>query len=215
MQIRENIKDCVLENEEECALFHFIKGKVCSFFESGIILENGGIGYEIHVPQLSLNYIMDRKDEIMIYTVLMVREDDISLYGFATKDDIAMFKKLLTVNGIGAKAALSIMSTYLTGELKKIIVFEEITALTKAPGIGKKTAQRIVLELKDKIGDAGDYDDKGILGNNKSSKEEAIEALTGLGYTRSEAVEAIGLIKDETSHVEEVIKLALINLSRQ
>ncbi len=215
MEIQENIESYVSKNKEESALFHFIKGKVHSFFENGIILENGGIGYEIHVPQLSINYIKDKKDEILIYTVMMVREDDVSLYGFATKDDIVMFKKLLTVNGVGAKAALSIMSTYLTPELKKIIVFEDVTTLIKVSGIGKKTAQRIVLELKDKMGDVDEYDVKNISVNRKSGKDEVVEALTGLGYTKSEAFEAIGLITKETDSVEELIKLALINLSRQ
>ncbi len=198
-------------------MFHYIKGKVMSFFESGIILENGGIGYEIHVPQLSINAI-NKNEEVLIYTVMMVREDDVSLYGFATKDDIDMFKKLLTVNGVGAKAALSIMSAYRTTELKKSILFEDATALIKAPGVGKKTAQRIVLELKDKIGDIGafgDYNGVSISGRKKGIKEEALEALTGLGYTKGEALEAIGLIQEETASVEEIIKSALMKLSRQ
>ena len=216
MQTHEAIKNYVLKDKEGRNVFHYIKGKVISFFESGIILENGGIGYEIHVPQLSINTI-NKNEEVMIYTVMMVKEDDISLYGFATKDDIDMFKKLLSVNGVGAKAALSIMSTYRTGELKKTILFEDTTALIKAPGIGKKTAQRIILELKDKIGDISGLNDNNEAGSRhtKNLKEEALEALVGLGYTKGEALEAVGLSHEETASVEEIIKSALIKLSRQ
>lgn len=185
------------------------------FFDGGIVVENNGIGYEIYVPQLSMNYILENKEEILIYTSMMVREDDMSLYGFVSKEDMQIFKKLLTVNGIGAKAALSIMSTFITSELKKIIVFEDDSALVKAPGIGKKTAQRIVLELKDKMGNVGGLEESYVIGSSKGLNEETVEALMGLGYSKNEAIEAVGSVVQEVDSVEEMIKLALISLSRQ
>lgn len=197
-------------------MLHYIKGKVNIFLENGIVLENNDIGYEIHVPQLSMNYIKENHNEILIYTVMMVREDDISLYGFISQDDKAMFQKLLTVNGVGAKAALSIMSIYITNELKKIIIFEDDKALTKAAGIGKKTAQRIVLELKDKLDDIECYDvSYESSGSTKEIREEVIEALLGLGYSKNEASQAVAKINKDTVNVEELIKLALLNLSRE
>lgn len=197
-------------------MFYYIKGKVSIFLENGIVLENNDIGYEIHVPQLSMNYIKEKKDKILIYTVMMVREDDISLYGFISQDDKSMFQKLLTVNGVGAKAALSIMSIYITSELKKIIIFEDDKALTKAAGIGKKTAQRIVLELKDKLEDI-EYQETPYEASRdtKEIREEVIEALLGLGYSKFEASQAVAKIKKDTVNVEELIKSALINLSRE
>ncbi|NLK73245.1 MAG: Holliday junction branch migration protein RuvA [Clostridiales bacterium] len=196
-------------------MLHYIKGKVTGYFENGIVLENNGIGYEINVPALSMDYIREKNEDILIYTVMMVREDDISLYGFASKDDISIFKKLLTVNGVGAKAALAVMSTFSTNTLKKIIAFEDDNSLMKAPGIGKKTAQRIVLELKDKMGEIGGFEEKYNIAVKPGITEEAIEALTGLGYSRNEAHEAVSKVANEGDSVEKIIKSALMNLSRK
>lgn len=183
-------------------------------FEGGVVLENGGIGYEIFVPNASAAY-MNSNDEVMIYTTMIVREDDISLYGFTDKDGMDMFKKLMTVSGVGAKAALSVLSALSPAELRKAIVFDDAGLITKAQGIGKKTAQRIVLELKDKVGNiAVSGDDKGFADAFADEKAEAAEALISLGYARSEALEALSKIKTEKSSAEEYIKQALKNLVR-
>ncbi|MCG8483606.1 MAG: Holliday junction branch migration protein RuvA [Clostridia bacterium] len=196
-------------------MLNYIKGKVTGILENGIVLENNGIGYQIFVPQLSIHRIMENREELLIYTEMILREDSISLYGFVNREDIGIFKKLMTVNGVGAKAALSIMSTFPTAELQKIIAFEDDRSLVKAPGIGKKTAQRIVLELKDKLGDIADYDQNPMTGTEKGIKEETIEALVSLGYSRSEALDGIRQVSKEISSVEDMIKYALIALSKQ
>ncbi|MDF3003461.1 MAG: ruvA, partial [Bacillota bacterium] len=133
-------------------MFHYIKGVAAMRFEGGIVIETGGIGYEIFVPDNSPVYLAESGQTVMVYTVMAVREDDVSLYGFHDKETLELFKKLITVNGVGAKAAMSILSIMPAGEIKKAIVFEDAAALTKANGIGKKIAQRITLELKDKMG---------------------------------------------------------------
>ena len=132
----------------------YIKGKLLSREEDRILIENGGIGFEVYVPDPG-QFVSLQGDspEVEVWTAMIVREDDISLYGFRQKADLMLFKKLLNVNGVGAKAALAILSVMKAEALSRAIVFEDIDSITRAPGIGKKTAQRIVLELKDKLGD--------------------------------------------------------------
>lgn len=183
-------------------------------FDGGIVIENGGIGYEIFVPNASEAYL-SHQEEVLIYTTMVVREDDVSIYGFTDKDGLDMFKKLMTISGVGAKAALSVLSSLSPVELKKAIIFDDAVSITKAQGIGKKTAQRIVLELKDKIGNiVGLSEDNSSVVITTDEKTEAIEALISLGYSRSEASEALNKIKTEQSSAEEYIKLALKNLIR-
>lgn len=197
-------------------MLNYIKGKVTGILESGIVLENNGIGYQISVPQLSMHYIMDNQEEILIYTEMIVRDDGINLYGFVKKEDIDIFKKLLTVNGVGAKAALSIMSNFPTSELQAVIVSEDDRTLVKAPGIGKKTAQRIVLELKDKLGDIAAFEQESVnKGTQGNKKDETIEALISLGYSRSEALDGVRKLSKDIDSVEDMIKHALIALSKQ
>lgn len=144
------------------------------------------------------------------YTAMIVREDDISLYGFTERDSLSMFRKLMTVSGVGAKAALAVLSAMPLSELSRAIVFEDVAALTRANGIGKKTAQRIVLDLKEKI----DVTETGVSVPDTdvaagSAKEEAIHALIYLGYTKSEAMTAMIGITDPDLTAEEYIKKAL------
>lgn len=198
----------------------FLRGVL---FEKGsgyIIVDVGGVGYEVFVPANSGAYLASEGDDVMVYTTMTVREDDVSLYGFSRKGELDAFKKLVTVNGVGAKAGISILSAFTLEQLQQAIVFEDVKALTKANGIGKKTAERIVLELKDKF-DTGDADDAGIAaasdgGNGNaeagSGREEAVSALIALGYSRGEATGALAGIKENDLSVEEYIKRALKNL---
>ena len=126
----------------------FLRGVL---FEKGsgyIIIDVGGIGYEVSVPANSGAYLSSEGEEVMIYTTMIVREDDVSLYGFSRRGELDAFRKLITVNGVGAKAGISILSAFTLEQLHQAIVFEDVKALTKANGIGKKTAERIVLERK-------------------------------------------------------------------
>ncbi|MDD3169873.1 MAG: Holliday junction branch migration protein RuvA [Eubacteriales bacterium] len=195
-------------------MFHYIKGNITMKFEGGVVIEAGGIGYEIFVPDNSSVYLADSKETVLIYTVMIVREDDVSIYGFHDKEALDLFRKLLTVNGVGAKAAMAILSSMPVGEIKKAIVFDDAATLTKANGIGKKIAQRITLELKDKMGAAGGFSEAMEKVVSDSAKTEAINGLISLGYSRSEAIGVMTGIPEEDLSVEEYIKRALKGIGR-
>jgi Holliday junction DNA helicase RuvA len=193
-------------------MIHYLRGTVTMDFDGGIVLETGGVGYKVFIPDNSPLYTVKGKEQIIVYTVMIVREDDMSLYGFHDKASLDLFQLLRTVNGVGAKAALSILSAIPVDQVKKAIVFEDTKTLTRANGVGKKTAQRIVLELKDKISDFEDIGQLSELAEQaalESGRAEAVNALIGLGYSRSEAISAIGAVEGEDLTTEEYIRLAL------
>ncbi len=199
-------------------MISFIKGKFVGTFDGGIIVENSGIGYQIFIADNSDIYLKKETEEVKVYTALIVREDDMSLYGFANTEELKMFRMLTTVNGIGAKAGMAILSSMPLEQIQRAIVYEDAKVLTKANGVGKKTAERVVLELKDKIkittSDAASSGDipVNVTQINGSIKDEAVEALMILGYSKFEATEVVMKITDEISSVEEIIKLALKQL---
>ncbi|NLD19257.1 MAG: Holliday junction branch migration protein RuvA [Clostridiales bacterium] len=196
----------------------FIRGILAEKGAGYIIIDVNGVGYEIYVPSNSGAYLAGEGQEVTVYTVMMVREDDVSLYGFSRRGELDAFKKLITVNGVGAKAGLSILSAFTLEQLQQAIVFEDSKSLTKANGVGKKTAERIVLELKDKFQTDGAEDPvssdmEGLVSQGgEGSRSEAVTALIALGYTRGEATSALVRVKDQDLTVEEYIKLALKNL---
>lgn len=195
-------------------MFHYIRGNVTMKFEGGVVIEAGGIGYEVFVPDNSAVYLADSRETVLIYTAMIVREDDVSIYGFHDKESLDLFRKLLTVNGVGAKAAMAILSAMPVENIKKAIVFDDAATLTKANGIGKKIAQRITLELKDKLGAAGGLAEAAERAVFDSGKTEAINGLISLGYTRSEALTALAGIAEEDLTTEEYIKRALKGIGR-
>jgi len=196
-------------------MFHYIKGNITMKFEGGIVIEANGIGYEVFVPDNSAVYLSNSSDMVLIYTVMIVREDDVSIYGFSDKESLDLFKKLMTVSGVGAKAAMAVLSAMPVSAVKKAIVFEDAAALTKANGIGKKSAQRIVLELKDKLGAVGGLTDEAVEQvNTNNGKSEAINGLISLGYSRSEAMEVLAFIDEDNLTTEEYIKRALKGIGR-
>lgn len=188
---------------------HYLRGNITMSFDGGIVVETCGVGYKVFVPDNSPLYTYKSKDEVTVFTAMIVREDDISIYGFHDSDSLDLFLLLRTVNGVGAKAALSVLSWIPVEHVKKAIAFEDPATLTKANGIGKKTAQRIVLELKDKIGSFGELSDLAGDTGLESGRAEAVNALIGLGYSRSEAISAIGAISDDNLPTEEYIRQAL------
>lgn len=192
-------------------MIHYIRGKLTEILPGLAVIENNGIGYEVFVPENSSVYLAKPGDEIRLYTAMIVREDDISLYGFSEKDSLSMFGKLMTVSGVGAKAALSVLSAMPFSELNRAIAFEDVAKLTTAKGIGKKTAQRIVLDLKDKIGSFDSAADFGVGGDVVfgTAKEEAVAALVTLGYSKSEATMAMIGITEPDLTAEDYIKKAL------
>lgn len=197
----------------------FIRGILAEKGNGYIIVDVNGVGYEIYVPANSGAYTAAENSEVMIYTAMMVREDDVSLYGFSRKGELEAFRKLITVSGVGAKAAISILSAFTLEQLNQAIVFEDAKTLTKANGIGKKTAERIVLELKDKFSVEGQVDvsqDAQELTAEASGaargRAEAVNALIALGYSRGEATSALASVTENDLSVEEYIRLALKKL---
>ena len=202
-------------------MIRYIKGIYAMTFENGIVVETGsGMGFEINIPTGSPLYRYGEGKEILVYTAMMVKEDDISLYGFHNRESLNLFRMLITVNGIGAKAAMAIMGSMSSDELRQAIIFEDVKAVSKANGVGKKTAERLILELKDKLGSvencgAAQNADDGISGEALAEgdpRSEAISALSTLGYTKAEAFGAVSKVAEEGLSCEDYIKKALKNL---
>ncbi len=193
-------------------MISYIKGTLAHRGESFIILENGGMGYQIFVSAGFLSRTPEVGKDIKIFTYMSVKEDGISLFGFSSKEEQEMFLKLLTVGGVGPKGALGFLSQLTPQEIVMAILSADAKTLSKAPGVGKKTAQRVILELKDKCTteDAIAIPMEMVDGDSVGgAKFEAIEAMTALGYSRSEAAKAVGLVAAEGMTTEDILKAAL------
>ena len=197
----------------------YVKGEVAGIYEDRIVLEVGGIGYNIYMPASSLDLIDSAGVQIKVYTYLLVREDALQLYGFLTKDDLDLYKLLISVNGIGPKGALALLSVMTSDELRFAILAGDSKTIGKAPGIGPKTAQRVIIDLKDKIDISAAFDDNMTAHNeDKASKglgsvrEEAAEALVALGYSQTESYKAVKSVDASYDDVESVIKQALAQI---
>lgn len=198
-------------------MLHYIKGILTMKLENGVVIETGGLGYRLFIPANSDIYLKKEGEEVTAFTAMIVREDDISLYGFGEKAALDTFHKLITVSGVGAKAALALLSAMPLYELHQAIRLEDARSLTRANGIGKKTAERIVLELKDKFGAPEEMEAESDLSDTASagvsdSRDEAVNALIALGYTRGEAVHALASVKEGNLTAEEYIRQALKKL---
>ncbi len=196
-------------------MIRYLKGILAARSENAAIIDVNGIGYRVFIPSNSSLYLRQTGDEVTVFTHMAVREDDVSLYGFGSDGELELFEQLITVNSVGSKAAMAILSAMPVTEVKKAIMFEDVDMITRANGIGKKTAQKIVFELKDKIGtvvaEEQGYQLNEILPEAGSNKDSAIEALMGLGFSRAEAAESLKGVTDEDLSVEEYIKQALKN----
>lgn len=191
--------------------------------ESTVILENGNIGYEIYMPSNVLGRDIRMGQEVKIHTYFHVKEDLMQLFGFLIKDDLEMFKLLLTVNGIGPKGAMGVLSGITADELRFAVLADDVKTISKAPGIGKKTAQKLILELKDKLKleDAFEmklaHEQGAVVSNTAGTvtdgKKEAVEALVALGYSNTEALKAVRAVTGvDESDVEAILKAALKNM---
>lgn len=199
-----------------------LKGELSAIYDDRIIIEVSGIGYNVFMPSSSISMLPSIGNTVKIYTYLSVREDAMWLYGFNTKDELDLFKLLITVNGVGPKAALMLMSFMNGDDLKFAILSSDAKSISKAPGIGPKTAQRIILDLKDKIDLLNTFESK--LASNSANinapalseaKTEAVDALVALGYLKKDAYAAVNSVElDETAPVEDILKQALRNISR-
>ena len=200
----------------------FVRGTAVDMTENSVIVEAGGIGYEIYMTGTDLSQI-HMGEEVKIHTYFNVREDAMQLYGFRSKDDLQMFKLLLGVNGVGPKAAVGVLAGITADELRFAILSDDVKTLSKAPGIGKKTAQKLILELKDKmkLEDAFELklaheQEKAVagLGEISDGRQEAVEALVALGYSSTDALRAVRKVTDVApDDVEGLLKAALKNFS--
>lgn len=200
-------------------MISYVKGILEDISDSGIVVEAGGIGYFISMPpSISVKY--KQHTEVKIHTYMNVKEDGISLFGFESQKQLELFKKLTSVSGIGGKTAMALLGVCSVNEITSAIVSNDITMLCRAPGLGKKSAQRIILELKDKI---STDDITSIIGGDITSdsvdlsdaKSEALEALLVLGYGRSEAVKALSDIYSAEDDTSTLIKKALKRISEK
>ena len=196
----------------------YVKGVLEEADEQSVMIDNHGIGYRIFVPSSAFSGALPIGKEVKIYTYLSVKEEAMQLYGFLTRDDLRMFRMLLGVNGIGPKAGLGILSALTADELRFAVLADDAASIAKAPGIGKKTAQKLILELKDKLNLEDAFEQK--LANQAakditsadsgSQVQEAVQALTALGYPGTEALRAVKKVEGaESMTVEEILKAAL------
>lgn len=203
-------------------MIHFVKGILDTASENMVVVENGGIGFEIMVPLSVVSSLPQTGNEVKIYTYTYVREDALQLYGFLTRDELSMFRLLITVSGIGPKGALGILSVMDADALRFAILADDAKSISKAPGIGAKTASKLILELKDKMDfeeavthvlDQGQAEEAGGVPGGGMAANDAIQALVALGYTSTEAVRAVKKVEitaDMT--VEDILKAGLKNL---
>lgn len=194
-------------------LYEYINGKVVGIKEDYIVLDNNGIGYRIYTSNNSLLNVENGKKTTM-YIYFNLREDGVYLYGFTTEEELDMFNMLLLVSRIGPKVGLGILSTLTPNQIKLAILNKDYKVLCNAPGIGKKTAERIILELKDRIDHSDITDEAGVV-KDTSEAQMAIHGLMSLGYTRGEIMRVIDKIDTSGKDTEDIIREVLKRLSKQ
>lgn len=200
-------------------MISYLRGALEAVEEDKAVIDVGGVGYGVFMSGRSISLLPPMGCEIKVYTYLNVKEDAMHLYGFLSKDDLSVFQLLIGVNGIGPKGGLGILSALSPDDLRYAVASNDVKAICKAPGIGKKTAEKLILELKDKLHleDAFEH----LSSANAAEKDvayqgevqgEAIQALVALGYGSTEALKAVRQVADQDMEVEEVLKQALKHL---
>lgn len=201
-------------------MFSYIKGQLAEVQEDAVVVETGGIGFHIRVPGTVRDQLPSVGCEIKVYTHFRVSEDSMSLYGFLTRDDLEAFRLLLGVSGVGPKAALGVLSVLSADDLRFAVLSDDAKAIAKAPGLGPKTARKIILELKDKMDLEEAFEKK--LSHEQaaspsaasSARDEAMQALVALGYSSSESLRVVrGLQAGDDMDAESILKLALKQMS--
>ena len=199
-------------------MFAYIKGSLEEKSSNYVVIDVGGIGYKIFMSNISINEIGELGNKVKVHTHYYVREDNISLYGFLTHEELKMFELLLSVSGIGAKSAISMLSNITPAGFAMAIISNNVALLKKIPGIGPKTAQRIILELQDKLKSEQDLtkaeNEVKLNMTNSENEEEAMQALQILGYNKKEIEKAFEKIANKDVSVEELIKKGLSILAR-
>ena len=198
-------------------MYAFIEGTVCEKTAGNLVLLASGVGWQLSCSNNTLQAAPAMGEIMRCYTVLSVREDAMELFGFATREEKEMFQQLTGISGVGPKMALGLLGAMPLRDLSLAILMEDVATLSRAPGIGKKTAQRIAMELRDRVTQADvSVPSGGTVSGAPAGQEaaadhimEAIEALTALGYSSAEARNAIGRVKDQSDKAEDLIRLAL------
>ncbi len=190
----------------------FVRGEIAQVEADALVVDVNGLGYRVFATPNTIARARQLKGAVKLFTSYQVREDSAQLFGFLTEEERAMFGKLLGVSGIGARSAMAVLSQLTIHELSAAVVTNDIAAIARAPGVGKKTAQRIALELRDKIDNAeltgfsGDAGAPPVAGNAAS---DAIAALMALGYNSAEATRAVSAAAKEAQGTEDIIRMAL------
>lgn len=200
----------------------YMKGEIIDIAEDNLILEVNNIGYNIRISAGTAGLLPGIGEEVKIYTYTYVKEDAFWLYGFLTRDDLEVFRRLITVNGIGPKGGLAILSTMTADDLRFAILSGDAKAIAKSPGVGRKTAERVILDLRDKVSleesfmrqGAGQGAAGAAEPGTGTARNEAVEALTALGYSPTEAMKAVKKVGAlDGMDTEEILKLALKNMN--
>lgn len=199
-------------------MFAYIKGSLEMKFKNYIVIDVGGLGYKIFMAENAINSVGEIGEIVKVFTYYRVREDDVSIFGFRTQEELRMFELLLSVSGVGAKSALAMLSCIEPSDFAIAVISNNVKLLTQIPGIGTKSAQRIILELKDKL-KAEQSEEQIEESKIKSAKvseniQEAISGLMVLGYSRKDIEKAFEHLTVETLSVEDLIKKGLILLSK-
>lgn len=195
----------------------YLRGDVAALNENSVVLEVNNIGYLVYVSGRDADRLAGARNEVCVHTYMHVKEDALQLYGFCTQDDLQIFKLLLGVNGIGPKAALGVLTALSADDLRFAILSEDAKAIAKAPGVGNKTAQKVILELKDKLSleDAFEkrltnQNDLAVSAGMTDSKGEAVQALAALGYSNTDALKAVNKAElTDDMDTEAILKAAL------
>lgn len=201
----------------------YIKGELAVISRGYIVIDVGGLGYKVFMSEIAMQNIGKIGDTIKVHTYYRVMEDDISIFGFLTKEELRLFELLIQVSGVGAKTAIAMLGSMEPSDFAIAIISDDINTLKKLPGIGQKTAQRIVLELKDKLKKENAIEEINIAISGKAKKtvekdtklEEATSALQVLGYTTKEIERVMEKIDKENLSLEELIKTGLRELSKK
>lgn len=211
------IMDTALKKGRKYGMIAYIRGTMEARGNGFVVVESGGIGYRIFMSPAALAQMPAHGETVKVYTYMNVKEDGISLFGFPTQEEQELFLRLISVTGVGPKGALAFLSQLRPQEIILAILSDDVKTLSKAPGVGRKTAQRVILELKDKFQTAEavawEMEEQSAPAS-AGAKFEAIDALTALGYSRSEAAGAVNAVAAEEMTTEEILKAALKKMVR-
>lgn len=190
-------------------MYDYIKGKITEIYDNSVVVETNGVGYELNVSTLAISELSQKTGEVKVYCKLCVREDDMSLFGFYSKNERKMFLQLIEISGVGPKLAITVLSGMSVESLAAAVAKGDVKLLSKIKGVGKKTAERIILELKDKVEASEVIDGDVILAPVVNANEEAVMALMTLGYTRAEASDAVSRVQKDGMTLEQIIFSAI------